>query len=391
MLFAALLAVHAFAQSDPPVDYYDPAIGLTGDALKSALHDIIDGHTVLPYTATPTDTWDALKVLDEDPGNSLNVLLMYSGYSVPKSEQWTGSSGIWDREHLWPQSFGLVALSSNSRARTDIFNLRPCDVSVNSSRGNKFYDETTPPGSSYPDAPLSSYDADSWEPRMEEKGVVARSIFYMAVRYDGSDADVPDLELSDSPSPAQYRFGKLTTLLDWHRQFSPTDAERVRNQIIFSAYQHNRNPFIDHPEFADLVFSGASLIDAWRNLRFTPAELANPALSGDAADFDNDGLPTLLEYLFDSDPRQPSTAPIIIASTAIVGNVRYIYLTFPRNRYATDASLSYEGSGDCVLWNPIVAEIVSATVTDFETEQWTVRVLATTNQFFVRARVTKLL
>jgi len=90
---------------------------------------------------------------------------------------------------------------------------------VNSSRGNKFYDETTPPGSSYLDAPLSNYDADSWEPRTEEKGLIARSMFYMAVRYDGTEPDVPDLELSDSPRAAQYRFGKLTTLLDWHRQF----------------------------------------------------------------------------------------------------------------------------------------------------------------------------
>jgi len=143
-----------FVKIGAPVNYYDSAIGQTGAALKSTLHDIIDGHTVLPYTSGGIDTY-----------------------------------------------------------------LRQCVVSVNSSRGNKFYDETTPPGSSYPDAPLSNYDADSWEPRTEEKGLIARSMFYMAVRYDGTDPDVPDLELSDFPSAAQYRFGKLTTLLDWHRQF----------------------------------------------------------------------------------------------------------------------------------------------------------------------------
>jgi hypothetical protein len=86
--------LQAFGQSDPPVDYYDSAIGQTGAALKAALHDIIDGHTVLPYTAAATNTWDALKVLDEDPANAANVLLIYSGYTIPKSEQWTGSSGI---------------------------------------------------------------------------------------------------------------------------------------------------------------------------------------------------------------------------------------------------------------------------------------------------------
>lgn len=107
-LGAALLAasLRALGQSYPPPDYYDTAIGKTGPALKSALHEIIKSHTVLPYTAGTTDTWDALKILDEDPANPLNVLLIYSGYSSPKSEQWTGSTGIWDREHLWPQSKG---------------------------------------------------------------------------------------------------------------------------------------------------------------------------------------------------------------------------------------------------------------------------------------------
>jgi hypothetical protein len=81
----------AFGQSLPPVGYYDSAIRRAGAALKSALHGIIDGHTVLPYTATGTDTWDALKVLDEDPANAANVLMIYSGYSVAKWEQWTGS------------------------------------------------------------------------------------------------------------------------------------------------------------------------------------------------------------------------------------------------------------------------------------------------------------
>jgi hypothetical protein len=107
-----------------------------------------------------------------------------------------------------------------------------------------------------------------------------------------------------------------------------------------------------------------------------------PVLSGDTTDLDGDGLATLLECIFRSDPRQPSTAPIIAASTATVGNVRYIYLTFPRNRYATDVSLSCEGSEDCTTWHPVVPEI-AATVTDFETEQWTVRLPTMASHFFV--------
>lgn len=282
-----------------------------------------------------------------------------------------------------------MALNANGRARTDVFNLRPCDVSVNSSRGNKFYDETTPPGTSYPDAPLSSYDIDSWEPREIEKGAIARSMFYMAVRYAGTDADTPDLELSDAPNAALFRFGKLTTLLAWNRAVAVDDPERQRNQRVYSDYQHNRNPFIDHGEYADMVFNGASPAQAWKNLRFTSQELLIPAISADTADADGDGLPNLLEYEFHSDPRQPNPAPLILASAATVGSVRYVFLTFPHNRNATDVSLSYEASEDCAAWHPVAAESVSAILTDFETEQWTVRVPITAPRFFVRARATK--
>ena len=87
LLARLLFATPAFSQSDVPFHYYDSAIGLTGPALKSALQLIIRNHTVIPYTATGTDTWDAVKVLDEDPAEPLNVLLVYSGFSVPKSEQ----------------------------------------------------------------------------------------------------------------------------------------------------------------------------------------------------------------------------------------------------------------------------------------------------------------
>ena len=79
-LFLAIFAasLRAFGQSAPPLHYYDAAIGKTGAVLKSALHEVIKGHTVLPYTSTVTDTWDALMTVDEDPLNPANVVLIYS-------------------------------------------------------------------------------------------------------------------------------------------------------------------------------------------------------------------------------------------------------------------------------------------------------------------------
>lgn len=226
-----------------------------------------------------------------------------------KSAQYNGTTGTWDREHLWPQSFGLVALSASSRAKTDIFNLRPIDTAVNSSRGNKYYDVSTLPSSSYSGAPASSYDIHSWEPRDADKGAIARSLFYMAVRYDGTDADVPDLELSDTPDAALYRFGKLSTLLAWNRQFPVTAAERQRNQRVYADYQHNRNPFIDHADYAEMVFAGATPGQAWKNTRFTAVELSDSQTSGDLADPDGDRLPNLLEYALNRNPKGMETSP----------------------------------------------------------------------------------
>lgn len=381
----------SIAQNLPSPSYYDSAIGKSGNTLKATLHEIVKGHTVLPYTSTATDTWDALKVLDEDPANAANVILIYSGLTNLKTNQYGGGvgAGKWDREHLLPQSYGLIVLSANSRAKTDLFNLRAIDYTANSTRGNLFYDVTTTPYRTTASAPGSSYDTDSWEPRDEDKGVVARAAFYMATRYDGADADVPDLELSDSPDPATYHFGKLTTLLLWNRLHPPADGERERNQLIFANYQHNRNPFIDEPEYADMVFLGATPEQAWKSLRFTAAELLNPAISGDAADADGDGLATLLEYEFNSDPRWPNSAPSITANTVVVGNSRYIDLNFPHNRNATDVAVSYEGSSDFATWTPTPGQLIASSVTDFETDQWRVRIAAPTAPYFVRIRISK--
>ena len=86
-------------------------------------------------------------------------------------------------------------------------------------------------------------------------------IFYMAVRYEGDD-DEPDLEMVDyipsSPSYEPYH-AKLSTLLEWHIQDSVDAWEQSRNEKIYENWQHNRNPFIDHPEFAELIWGGSSV------------------------------------------------------------------------------------------------------------------------------------
>jgi endonuclease I len=199
-------------------------------------------------------------VLDEDPANTNNVIRIYSGWSVPKTDY--GVSG-WNREHLWPNSYGFdIDVTTTWPALRDLFNLRACDSQVNSGRGNKYYDFSDPTDGNYrssahPDAPLCSTDTDSWEPLDEMKGDIARAIFYMDVRYAGEYANEPDLALTDNTGSIMNGnpfVGRLTTLLLWHRSDPMDSAEQHRNDLVFERYQHNRNPFVDHPEWVELVY-----------------------------------------------------------------------------------------------------------------------------------------
>ena len=96
----------------------------------------------------------------------------------------------------------------------------------------------------------------SCEPSDALKGAIARSLMYMAVRYDGSGDDVGpgespqkeswrDLELSDVATSAE-------TIVDWHNQFPPTSHESLRNMAVAS-FQGIGNPFIEDPTRAGCV------------------------------------------------------------------------------------------------------------------------------------------
>ncbi|MEU4242573.1 endonuclease [Actinoplanes sp. NPDC026619] len=225
--------------------YYANALGKSGASLKTALHTIISsGVTKLSYDGV----WNALKVTDQDPSNSSNVILLYSGISRSKTLN-GGDSGDWNREHVYAKSHGDFGTTAGPG--TDLHHLRPEDVAVNSLRDNKDFDSG---GSAATGAPGNYTDSDSWEPRDAVKGDVARMIFYMAVRYSGDDG-FADLEVNDSVSNGSNPYiGKLSKLRTWSAQDPPDSFEKNRNQVIYSTYQHNRNPFIDHPEWVSSIF-----------------------------------------------------------------------------------------------------------------------------------------
>ncbi|MFJ8578518.1 endonuclease [Micromonospora sp. NPDC093277] len=224
--------------------YYASAIGKTGTSLRTSLHAIIKTQTTLTYD----QAWEALKDTDQDPANANNVILLYSGRSQSKTTN-GGGANDWNREHVWAKSHGGFGTATGPG--TDVHHLRPEDVSVNSARGNKDFDAG---GSAVAEAPGCYTDADSFEPRNAVKGDVARMLMYMAIRYEGEDG-WPNLELNDSVTNGSAPYiGRRSVLLQWNQQDPPDAFEQRRNQRIYERWQGNRNPFVDHPEWATAIW-----------------------------------------------------------------------------------------------------------------------------------------
>jgi uncharacterized repeat protein (TIGR02543 family) len=162
-----------------------------------------------PYELAKT----TLQYSDMDPNNSDNVLLVYNRASVPGP--WSYGGVNWNREHTWPQS-----KMPGPGNELDNHNLKPCNPSINSSRGNKAYGETTTTSTYYPG------EAD--------KGDVSRIIMYMSVRWD--------LTISGA-------ILEPSLLQKWNT-IDPVDAFEANRNSVIETYQHNRNPFIDYPELA---------------------------------------------------------------------------------------------------------------------------------------------
>jgi len=241
-----------FLQAQVPNGYYNSAENKSDQALLAALHNIIDDHLKFPYTSGSTDTWDILQESDADPNNLNNVLLIYTRESVNGSQEYNSGNG-WNREHVWAKSRGDFGTAIGEG--TDVHNLRASNIQVNSTRLNYSFDDCT---ISSCDETYENYFSSSalvFEPRDDDKGDVARIVFYMDVRYEG-DSGEEDLEMTESilsTSSKLPRHGVRSTLLEWHELDPVDDFERNRNDVIHS-YQGNRNPFIDHPELVDYIW-----------------------------------------------------------------------------------------------------------------------------------------
>lgn len=404
LFFAAALAVgpsaRAYADAfSPPAGYYASATGLSGAALDGALNARIRGHVIRGYDQlrqdlAVTDRDQAYPAPPENPAAITNILLVYSvgwsGYS--RSGAWDGGA-TWNREHVWPDSRG-VGQPDSGPDFSDLHHLRAANPSANSSRNNRWYDlgGTLAPVTQ---APLARLTADTWEPPDVDKGWIARALLYMATRYDGTETNTTDLVLVETPpssttgNPPQ--MGRKSVLLQWNRQFAPQEWERRRNQIVYERFQGNRNPFVDHPEFADAIHEqplGRETLFTWRLRHFTPDELDNTSIADDLADPDADGRANLMEFAVGGNPRASDAAPSPgLQVDPASGALRFVYRR-QRDRilarvayvveYADDLGGPWQtmaGGGEILLGTENTVETVALSLSRPETRRfWRLRI-----------------
>ncbi|TXF79407.1 endonuclease [Chryseobacterium sp.] len=284
ILFLGFL-IPFFAFSQIPVGYYDAAVGLTGYALKSKVHDIISSKTIswhygdLPnyYAQTDLD-----KYYDHTATNTTFLLDMYSEIPTgPDAYEYTsaqlvssaGAEGVgYNREHMVPQSTFSTGSISGYPMYSDLFHVVPADARINQLRSNYPYGVvgstiyyTFTNGSRIGNCaiPGSPYTGRVYEPINEFKGDIARTLLYFAVRYEGKlgsfnhnmgTTPANDESLFDGTEERALDPSYITLLKQWNAMDPVSPKEIDKNNIVYGI-QKNRNPFIDHPEWVNMIWS----------------------------------------------------------------------------------------------------------------------------------------
>lgn len=237
------------AQVVQAADYYAPLdTSSNGATFRSKLDQLI---TETHKKKTSYDGLrDVFKTADADPNKSGNIIWFYSGTSVA----FNGTFGSTNREHVWPKDGGK-AFSATSDAGSDAHHLRPTEQNLNSTRGSRQFGEVPTIASNIvKQAGSTSYEnlcyvADNvFYPGEGYRGATARILMYVETRW--GDEFHLNFVLGQGKSKT---IGDIETLMKWHYQEPPTAEEMRRNEAVFKI-QGNRNPFIDHPEFATKIY-----------------------------------------------------------------------------------------------------------------------------------------
>jgi endonuclease I len=257
-----------------PEYYSEIDFSQDGEYLKEQLAELVtETHTTnLSYTP---GVWNALKISDLDPDNSQNVLLVYGHndddgiHSTDRTRDkdlschTSSCTGLWNREHVFPRSLGTPNLGTTN-AGADVHSLRAIDAQRNIIRSNRPF-EAGSGAASYITNSGNFFPGDEW------RGEVARMMMYMYIRYPTQCAATSVGAGSTSFSP----LGDMPDIfLIWNAEDPVTDFEMQRNDHI-ETVQGNRNPFIDNPFLATMIWSGPVAEDSWEVL-YTETQTATP-------------------------------------------------------------------------------------------------------------------
>lgn len=246
----------------PQADYYASVYRLTGTALRSALHNLIKGHTVVSYSSlytyyASTDNKPSGKIWDmySDVPNGTPAYEYTLG--TKQCGNYAKEGDCYNREHQWCEAW--YGTQSSLPIYSDLFNVYPTDGYVNNRRSNYTYGEVSTPtwtstnGSKLGPNTFPGNTSVVFEPIDAYKGDFARSHFYISTRYYTEDAG-----WSSTPGTnlAEILPWYANMLYKWHMKDTVSTKEVNRNNAVY-AIQHNRNPFIDHPEFVAEIWMTA--------------------------------------------------------------------------------------------------------------------------------------
>lgn len=243
--------------NDTTAYYASINTSLDGLAFQEQLTDLISDAKELSYG----DLWTAFGKTDTiwpscPPGT---VHDMYSTkcwtYQKDQCGNYQREGDCYNREHSWPKSWWNG--NDDTPAYTDLHHLFPTDGYDNAMRSNYPMGNILPNSQTYVTnngCKLGKCDAGSfgsaitcWEVVDEIKGDIARAYFYMSTRYLYDFTCCSEKGVDD----AHINSWMEDVLRGWHKLDPVSDVERQRNDIIYTNYQRNRNPFIDHPEWVD--------------------------------------------------------------------------------------------------------------------------------------------
>ncbi len=166
----------------------------------------------------------------------------------------------------------------------------PTDYFVNSRRGSFPYGETSSPswtstnGSKLGFSTFPGYGGTIFEPIDEFKGDLARMSLYFITRYEDRLTTFTDFQSDANPLDGTidrgYKQWYINLLLKWSNQDPVSLKEIDRNNALY-AKQKNRNPFIDHPEWVNMIWTSTLSTAQVENFDKKISIYPNPVRNGE--------------------------------------------------------------------------------------------------------------